>query len=55
MPHRRAGGEPRAKEVVIDRLRCINCGYCVEACPKKSLTMVEGHGSPAVTRDREFH
>jgi formate hydrogenlyase subunit 6/NADH:ubiquinone oxidoreductase subunit I len=43
------------KKWVIDRLRCINCGYCVEACPKKSLTMVEGHGSPAVTRDREFH
>jgi formate hydrogenlyase subunit 6/NADH:ubiquinone oxidoreductase subunit I len=36
-------------------LRCINCGYCAEICPKKSLAMVEGHGSPAVTRDREFH
>ena len=39
----------------IDRLRCITCGYCVEACPKKSLEMTTGHGSPVVTRDREFH
>jgi ech hydrogenase subunit F len=43
------------KKWAIDRLRCITCSYCVEACPKKSLAMVEGHGSPAVTRDREFH
>ncbi len=43
------------KKWVIDRLRCINCSCCVEICPKKSLTMVEGHGSPTVTRDREFH
>jgi ech hydrogenase subunit F len=42
------------KKWAIDRLRCINCSYCVEACPKKSLAMVEGHGHPAVTRDREF-
>jgi formate hydrogenlyase subunit 6/NADH:ubiquinone oxidoreductase subunit I len=43
------------KKWAIDRLRCINCGYCVEACPKKSLEMTTSHGSPAVTRDREFH
>jgi len=43
------------KKWAIDRLRCITCGYCVEACPKKSLEMATGHGSPAVTRDREFH
>jgi len=40
--------------MVIDRLRCINCGYCAEICPKKSLAMVEGHGSPAVTRTASF-
>jgi hypothetical protein len=27
----------------------------VEVCPKKSLEMGTGHGSPAVTRDREFY
>ena len=42
------------KKWAIDRLRCITCGYCVEICPKKSLELVTGHGSPAVTRDREF-
>ena len=39
----------------IDRLRCITCGYCVDVCPKDSLKMVEGHGNPFVTRDREVH
>ena len=43
------------KKWAIDRLRCITCGYCVEICPKKSLELATGHGSPAVTRDREFH
>jgi ech hydrogenase subunit F len=38
----------------IDRLACITCGYCVEACPKKSLGLSTGHGSPAVTKDREW-
>ena len=39
----------------IDRLRCITCGYCVEVCPKKSLALTTSHGSPAVTKDREFY
>jgi len=43
------------KKWAIDRLRCITCGYCVDVCPKDSLKMVEGHGNPAVTRDRELH
>lgn len=38
----------------IDRLACITCGYCVEACPKKSLDLSTSHGSPAVTKDREW-
>ena len=42
------------KKWAIDRLRCITCGYCVEVCPKDSLALATGHGSPAVTRDREF-
>lgn len=24
----------------IDRLRCVQCGYCTDVCPKKCLTMV---------------
>ena len=43
------------KRWAIDRLRCISCGYCVEVCPKDSLEMSSGHGSPTVTKDRESH
>ncbi len=42
-----------AKRWTIDRLRCITCGACVEACPKKCLTMGTAHGIPTVTKDRE--
>ncbi len=41
------------KKWAIDRLRCISCGYCVEACPKHCLALCPQHGAPAVTRDRE--
>jgi formate hydrogenlyase subunit 6/NADH:ubiquinone oxidoreductase subunit I len=41
------------KKWAIDRLRCITCGYCVEACPKKSLELVTIHETPVVTKDRE--
>ncbi len=43
------------KRWTIDRLLCISCGYCVEACPKKSLELSAAHGSPTVTKDREFY
>ncbi len=43
------------KRWTIDRLRCISCGYCVEACPKKSLSLTTDHGTPAVTKDREYY
>jgi formate hydrogenlyase subunit 6/NADH:ubiquinone oxidoreductase subunit I len=43
------------KKWIIDRLLCITCGYCVEACPKKSLDLITHHGTPTVTKDREFH
>jgi len=42
------------KILAIDRLRCISCGYCVEICPKGSLKLTTSHGTPAITRDREF-
>ncbi|MGD1278641.1 MAG: 4Fe-4S dicluster domain-containing protein [Tepidisphaeraceae bacterium] len=39
----------------IDRLRCITCGYCVDICPKDSLTLSTSHGTPSVMRSRESH
>ena len=33
----------------IDRLRCITCGACVDACPKKCLSMITVY-SPSVTK-----
>lgn len=42
------------KKWAIDRLLCINCGYCVDACPKKSLSMAPEHGAPVITKDREY-
>jgi ech hydrogenase subunit F len=37
----------------IDRLRCISCGYCVEVCPKKCLTLTGDHGIPTATKEME--
>jgi formate hydrogenlyase subunit 6/NADH:ubiquinone oxidoreductase subunit I len=45
----------KEKKWIIDQLRCITCGYCVEICPKKSLKMDPGHDRTTVTRDRETH
>ncbi|HVT82245.1 MAG TPA: 4Fe-4S dicluster domain-containing protein [Phycisphaerae bacterium] len=42
------------KTWALDRLRCISCGACVDNCPKKSLELIEMHGGPSQTRDREF-
>jgi formate hydrogenlyase subunit 6/NADH:ubiquinone oxidoreductase subunit I len=33
----------------IDRLRCISCAACVDACPKKCLTMITAY-SPSVSQ-----
>jgi ech hydrogenase subunit F len=34
----------------IDRLRCIQCGACVDACPKSCLTMNNQYSPAAFTR-----
>ena len=31
----------------IERMGCVQCQACVNACPKKCLSMVEGYTAPA--------
>jgi NADH-quinone oxidoreductase subunit I len=41
---------------VIDELRCIVCGLCVEACPCDAIRMDTGvHMKPRTDRTTSFH
>ncbi len=31
----------------IERLKCVQCSYCVEVCPKKCLTMENAYTAPS--------
>jgi formate hydrogenlyase subunit 6/NADH:ubiquinone oxidoreductase subunit I len=37
----------------INRLRCVACGYCVEACPKKCLKMDNQYSRPILIKEEE--
>jgi ech hydrogenase subunit F len=38
------------KTWTIDRLRCIQCNFCVEVCPKKCLSMENQYTAPMTSR-----
>ena len=49
----RRGYERYPVKFVIDELRCIFCGYCVEACPCDAIRMDTGiHAVPYDSRDQ---
>ena len=41
------------KTWTIDRLRCIQCGFCVEVCPRKCLALSEGYTPPSVAKGHD--
>jgi len=46
--------DKKAKTWSIDRLSCISCGSCVDACPKKSLTFSTDYAAAALNKLREI-
>lgn len=39
-----------SRTVSVQRMRCIQCSYCVESCPKHCLTMVPEYTAPDVSK-----
>jgi len=39
------------KTCAIDRLRCVQCRYCVEVCPKKCLSMDNQYSPSTLVRE----
>lgn len=46
--------EKRPKVFDIDLLRCVFCGYCVEACPEDAIRMDTGEVTIVGTRREDF-
>ncbi len=47
--------EKRPKSFEIDLMRCIMCGFCVEACPKEALIMSNDFEMATWTRDEAVY
>ena len=43
--------EKRPLSFEIDLLRCVFCGYCVDACPKQAIIMSREHEMSFTTRE----
>jgi NADH-quinone oxidoreductase subunit I len=41
-------------QFIIDELRCVVCGFCVEACPKDAIRMDTGTHMPAQAHRAEM-
>jgi NADH-quinone oxidoreductase subunit I len=46
--------EKRPKQFEIDMLRCVFCGYCVEACPEDAIRMDSGEVLIVSPRREDF-
>ncbi|MBD3335629.1 MAG: 4Fe-4S dicluster domain-containing protein [Candidatus Eisenbacteria bacterium] len=46
--------EKRPKQFEIDMLRCVFCGYCVEACPEDAIRMDTGEALLVSPRREDF-
>lgn len=47
--------EKRPKSFEIDVMRCIMCGFCVDACPKEALIMSGDYELATFTRDEAIY
>ena len=52
---RQDDSEKAPHSFVIDELKCVVCGFCVEACPCDAIRMDSGRHVPAKSTRPEFH
>jgi len=53
--HRISEGERYAEVYEINMLRCIFCGYCVEACPTEALGMTGEYELATYSREAQLY